>query len=179
MLHSLIIDDFLEDFSGWRTWADGCRYTEETNDVDGISYPGICRDLPTYGAIKRLSAIMGQTITLNALFMRLSLAGTPVPHWAHHDGAMGQFSLMVYMNRAEDCQGGTALLRHKDGEPDHGTWLRDTNQPERWQMVSACEMVPNRAFIFRSTLWHSALPIGGFGDSSSNGRLVLTGFFDL
>jgi hypothetical protein len=179
MLHSMVIDDFLPDFTGWRAWADTCSFRDEVNPADGVSYPAICRDVPTYGTQQRLAAIMGRPVNLHALFLRLSLAGVPVPHQAHHDQAMGDFSLMLYLNRPEHCQGGTALLEHADGEPDEPTWRRDTNTPDKWRVLSLCQMRANSAFIFRSNLWHRAEPIGGFGDSTANGRLVMTGFFSL
>ncbi len=178
MLHSVILDDFLPDFAGWRAWADGLTYRDEVNPVDGVTYPGICREVPTFGTRARLSAIMGRPITLNRLFLRLTLEGMTVPHHAHHDAAMGEFSMMVYLNRAEHCAGGTALIEHISGvDPDVETWQRDTNRAHMWRDVSLCQMAPNRAFVFRSNLWHRAEPIGGFGTDAANGRLVMTGFF--
>jgi hypothetical protein len=178
MLHSVILDDFLPDFEGWRAWADGLTFRDELNPADGVNYPGICREVPTFGTRARLSAIMGRPVKLHTLFMRLSLEGTPAPHQAHNDAAMGDFSLMVYLNRRKHCQGGTALLEHISGrEPDLETWQRDTNRPHMWREYSLCQMAPNRAFIFRSNLWHRAEPVGGFGTDPANGRLVMTGFF--
>lgn len=178
MLHSMILDDFLSDFAGWRAWADTCKFTDQVNPADAVSYPAICTAVPTYGTIRRLSALMGRPVEITASFLRLSLGGVPVPHQAHHDGLMGDFSCMLYLNRAEHCAGGTSLLEHTSGEePDAQTWERDTNVPQMWRVKSLCEMVPNRAFIFRSTLLHRAEPIGGFGDSVKNGRLVWTTFF--
>ncbi len=177
MLHSMIIDEFLSDFAGWRAWADTCQFTDQVNPADGVTYPAIFKDVPTYGTIQRLSAIMGRQISLNALFMRLSVLGCPCPHQAHHDAVMGDFSLMLYMSRAEHCRGGTALLEHVGGQIDADTWHRDTNVVEKWRVLSLCEMQPNRAFIFRSQLWHRAEPVNGFGTDAINGRLVMTAFF--
>lgn len=175
-LHSLIVDDWLYDFDGWRAWADGLTYASETNPVDNVAYPGIFREVPRWGTQQRLAAFFGPVV-IHALFLRLSLKGVPVPHQAHHDGAMGEYSLMLYLNRPEHCAGGTSLIRHVDGEPDEWTWQRDTNTPEKWQVMSLCEMRANRAFIFRSNLWHRAEPIGGFGSDARDGRLVMTAFF--
>lgn len=178
MLHSVILDDFMPGFAGWRAWADGLEYRDEVNPADGVTYPGIYRDVPTFGTRCRLSQVMGRPIELHALFLRLSLEGVTVPHQAHHDALMGDFSMMVYMNRAKDCRGGTALLEHVSGQdPDVATWLRDTNRPHMWKERALVQMVPNRAFIFRSSLWHRAEPVGGFGADAADGRLVLTGFF--
>jgi hypothetical protein len=118
--------------------------------------------------------------------MRLSLADVPVPHQAHTDTVMGDFSMMLYMNRAEHCQGGTSLVRHVTGmdtdpidEESQKVWLRDTNIPEMWTPYTRCEMRTNRAFIFRANLMHRAEPLGGFGTDATNGRLVMTAFFNL
>lgn len=182
-LHSQIIDDFLPGFDVWRGMADRVEYRDVVSPTDGVTYPGIV-DL---SGLKMdfaglLADVMGRPVTVNHLFLRLSLAGSKPPHWAHHDGLMGQYSLMVYLNRPEHCAGGTALLEHADewcdGPPDDATWLRDTNDPDMWRIVSRCPMVTNRAFIFRANLWHAALPLGGFGSGPEDGRLVLTAFFE-
>lgn len=120
------------------------------------------------------------------LFLRRSLAGCKAPHQAHTDFSMGQFSLMVYLNRAEHCRGGTALLRNREtGEESNPTdaygeqvWRRDTNNPAAWDKTLMCAMKPNRAFIFKADLYHRAEPIGGFGADSKDGRMVMTMFFD-
>lgn len=178
MLHSAVLDDFLPNFSEWRSWADTLTFRPERNEADGVTYPGICTAVPTFGTRNRLAAIMGRPVDLHALFLRLSLEGVHVPHQAHHDGLMGDFSLMLYLNRPEHCRGGTSLIEHVSGtDPDAETWERDTNVPEKWRVISLCQMRANRAFIFRSTLWHRAEPIGGFGTDTTNGRLVLTAFF--
>lgn len=184
--HSIIIDDFLSDFEGWREWADTAKYQPIENPVDGVVYPGICTAIPSFGTQQRLSLVMGANVKLRTLFMRLSLDGVDVPHQAHTDAVMGEYSLMLYLNRAEHCRGGTSLVRHVSGMDSHPTtpeqvamWERDTNAPGKWSIYSMAEMKPNRAFIFRSDLFHRAEPVGGFGTDSTNGRLVLTAFFDL
>jgi hypothetical protein len=178
MLHSITLDNFSWRFDEIRSFADHANYEDVTNPVDGVVYPGICRDVPEFDILNRLRRLrfLGP-IENPTMFMRLSTEGTTPPHWAHSDESMGRYSLMLYLNRAEHAKGGTALLRHRDGEPDIEVWARDTNLPEQWEILSVCEMRPNRAFIFRSELWHAALPIGGFGKDATNGRLVLTVFF--
>ena len=46
------------------------------------------------------------------MFMRMSPEGVHVPHAAHHDGSMGNYRMMLYLNREPDCQGGTELLSY-------------------------------------------------------------------
>lgn len=179
-LTSSIIDDFLDDFARWRAWLDEATYADVTNDADGVVYPGICGDLP--GELQdeiryKLVASAGVT-KVNYLFARLSVTGSNPPHWAHHDGSMGARSLMLYMNRPQHCDGGTAMLRHRDGEPSPEVWARDTNDAARWHLESVCHMRTNRAFVFRADQWHAALPRGGFGRDAYDGRLVITAFFE-
>lgn len=176
--HSIIVDDFLPDFDDWRAWADKQTYSPLINPADGVEYPGICKDVPVYGTRLRLEAIMQHPVKINAAFMRLSLEGSRAPHQAHHDGLMGQYSLMMYMNRPEHCQGGTGLVRHVSGD-DLTHWETDHSDPDKWRVYSLCEMKANRAFIFRANLMHRAEPIGGFGTDATNGRLVYTAFFDI
>lgn len=179
-MHSLIIDDFLDDFERWRACLDATSYVDITSDADGVVYPGICAELPQelQGEIRyKLQAVAGLT-KVNYLFARLSIEGASPPHWAHHDGAMGARSLMLYMNRPEHCDGGTAMLRHKEGDPSPQVWARDTNKPQQWHLESVCPMHANRAFIFRADQWHAAMPLGGFGKTARDGRLVITCFFE-
>lgn len=176
--HSMIIDEFLPDFDDFRAWADVQSYGPVINPADGVEYPGICKSVPVFGTRVRLQAIMGQPVNIRTAFMRLSLEGSRAPHQAHNDALMGQYSLMLYLNRAEHCRGGTSLVRHVSGD-DISYWHTDHSDPDKWQVYSMAEMQPNRAFIFRAELFHRAEPIGGFGNDPANGRLVFTCFFDV
>lgn len=176
--HSMIIDGFLPDFDDFRAWADTQLYAPVVNPADGVEYPGICANVPTWGTRQRLESIFGQPVKINTAFMRLSLEGVQAPHQAHNDALMGQYSLMLYLNRAEHCQGGTSLVRHASGD-DMAHWETDHSKPEMWRVYSMCEMRPNRAFIFRAELFHRAEPVNGFGRDATDGRLVYTCFFDL
>ncbi len=177
MLHSIIIDDFSRRFAEIREHADHADYSGVVSPVDGVEYPGIAH-VPEFDVLNRLRRLRVLGPIQNPIsFMRLSVEGSKPPHWAHHDASMGKYSLMLYLNRAEHCQGGTALLEHKQGEPTPEQWAADTYDPTQWRVLSLCEMVPNRAFVFRSDLWHAALPLGGFGKDASDGRLVYTVFF--
>ncbi len=175
-----VLDDFLPEFVRWRAFADGAYYADVVSPVDGVAYPGIVdlsQAAPLFVGL--LGRAMGRPVSINHLFMRLSLAGMHPPHWAHHDALMGDWSMMLYLCRPEHCEGGTALLEHVSGtDPDDATWTRDTNRPEQWRTLSVCPMATNRAFIFPARMWHAALPKGGFGTSAADGRLVLTAFFN-
>jgi hypothetical protein len=179
-LQSLIVDGFLEDFARWRAWCDTATYGDVVSDVDRVTYPGICADLPPElrEEIRFKLQALASMQRMDWLFARLSPRGSHPPHFAHHDGSMGQWSMMLYMNRAEHCDGGTAMLAYSAGrEPSEEEWRRDTNKPSQWNLRSVCDMQPNRAFIFRAEQWHAALPTGGFGTTPADARLVITSFF--
>lgn len=184
----LIQDGFLSDYGRARRWADGASFSDTTNPVDGVVYPGICADIPEWlrGDIEAgVERMTGAPAKIHHLFARLSTKGMKAPHQAHTDSTMGGYSLMVYLNRPEDCRGGTALVRHKvtgmDSNPEDYleelVWKRDTNKGDAWEETERCEMKSNRGCVFPAEKMHRAEPVGGYGTEQKHGRLVLTAFF--
>ena len=188
-MSAIIIDDFFTDFDAVRRWADEARFIDVTNDVDGVVYPDVCIEIPSWLLMEThtgAARALGWTPLLRVLFARLSVAGKVAPHQAHTDVTMGQYSMMVYLNRPEHCRGGTSILRHietgaernpTDAEGE-AIWRRDTNVATAWEHTAMCGMKPNRALIFPADLYHRAEPVGGFGSDSKDGRIVMTMFFD-
>lgn len=186
-----VIDNFLPNWSELRAYCDSASYDDIVNPVDGVTYPGICVDVPTevkHELSKRLAVVHGNNVELRTVFFRLSPKGTVAPHQAHTDSTMGQYSMMLYMNHDRDAEGGTSLVRHKAtgitsdenlSEFGQRIWLRDTNDYDKWSIYKLVGMRPNRAFVFDSRLMHRAEPVQGFGFSKKNARLVLTAFYDL
>ena len=182
------VEGFITDYDKFRDHCDGLDYEGITNPFDGIFYPGVSVDIPEYvkrEVIDKIEFIEGKDIDIKALFLRLSTENTIGPHQAHTDSLMGKKSLMLYMSREEDCQGGTAFVTHETGmnstpvnEYGEELWKKDTNNPDKWEVTDLCEMKPNKACIFDASLMHRAEPIGGFGINSIDGRLVLTAFYD-
>jgi hypothetical protein len=160
-----------------------------TNPVDGVFYPNVTDDIPTEVSAeveKKLSLLLGFEIKLNALFLRLSPGGVHVPHPVHTDLSMGKLAFMLYLNRKDDCLGGTSFVAHKrTGMKSHPVnnyqvkiWEADYSDLDKWQILDVCEMRPNRGLVFDASLMHCALPVGGFGKCAEDARLVLTGFLD-
>lgn len=184
---AVLADDFFIDFDVVRKHFDDAVYQDVVNPVDGVTYPGITM-LPAWMIVEVLQGVrkmMGWSPICRTIFARLSLAGTKAPHQAHTDNSMGQYSLMLYLNRPEDCCGGTALLQHWNGmerapteQADVDLAMRDTNIHSAWSPMLDVAMKTNRAFIFAADLFHRAEPVGGFGSTPQDGRLVLTMFFD-
>lgn len=183
------VDDFLPSYEKLRRHCDNLNYDGITNPVDGIFYPGISIDIPTeiqQEVLLQLEELHGEPVRLNYMFLRRTLAGTEMPHQVHSDDSMGQFTLILYLNRPENCQGGTSLVQHLNGmyctpTDDYGIalWQRDQDKPEQWNVYHECEMRSNVGFVFASWLLHRAEPIGGFGQSNKDGRLILACFYTL
>ena len=189
MASEIIIDSFLSDFDSFRAYCDTVVYDGEKNPVDGVFYPGISLDIPDEikeEVVFKIEKEVDRKISVNAFFLRLTTEKMEAPHQAHTDTSMGKFSLMLYLNRMEDCEGGTSYVMHKRtglsshpiNEKQINTWKEDCNNPDAWQITNICPMIPNRAFIFNANAMHRAEPVGGFGSNAANGRLVLTVFFD-
>lgn len=184
----MTLNDFLQSFEALRAYADTATFEDVENSADGVVYPKICEDIPGEcrdEILQRLAILKGEPLAHCKLFMRLSPKGVHVPHQAHTDNVMGTGSLMLYLNREEHCAGGTALVRHKASgityAPEDDAYVdlvrADANNPDAWEIVEAVPMLPNRAFIFDARLFHRAEPLGGFGFTPANARLVLTAFF--
>jgi len=176
----MIEDNFLDDFERYRAHCDRVRYTGEVCPIDDKVYPGISTDIPDHIRQEicfKIEYIMGCDIYPKYMFMRLTTAGEYVPHQAHNDAAMAQWTFLLYLNREDHCKGGTDFVRHVDGN-DLEAWPTDHNIPEKWEIVEMCEMKENRACIFEAHKMHRAQPLGGFGTDREDGRLVLVCFFD-
>ncbi len=182
----MVIDGFLDTFDSLRAYADDAKFGDE--DVEGVVYPLICRHIPTAireEILQRLAVIMGRPLVRPIMFMRLSPEGVHCPNQVHADNSMGDYSLMLYLNRPEHCQGGTAKVRHKETgigfAPQSGTYAdyvhNSRNNMDEWEPVEAIPMWPNRAFLFPANTLHRADPVGGFGSNNEDARLVLTVFF--
>jgi hypothetical protein len=179
----ILIDDFLSDFEAFNRYAREIDYSGVVNPVDGVMYPHISTEILSEVAaevVDKVQQEMGQ-IVINTLFLRLTTRNTKgAPHQAHNDASMGDFSLMLYM---QDGPGGTSFVEHIEEDMKYGPteeqlpiWARDTNVPEAWKIHDMAEMKANRVCIFPSNWMHRAEPIGGFGESTADGRLVMTAF---
>lgn len=183
----IVIDDFLPEFEELQSYAKTATFTDVVNEVDGVNYPLICDEIPNHLRLAVLCAV-AKHFYLPAspvMFMRRSPAGIHCPHQVHSDASMGAHSLMLYLNAEDDCDGGTSFLSHRalgiayhPALPEAVTVIQaDQNRAEAWQVRDMVDMTPNRAVIFDSDRLHRAEPVGGFGDTPENTRVVLTCFF--
>lgn len=183
----IVIDDFLPEFSELQQCARTANFTDAVNSFDGVTYPQICADIPEHLrlAVFCMIAKYFDAPESPTIFMRRSPAGVPCPHQVHSDASMGEYSLMLYLNAEDDCEGGTSFLSHALTGIAYNPELpeavavvvADQNRTEAWRVRKMVDMKPNRAVIFDASALHRAEPVGGFGDTPENTRVVLTCFF--
>ena len=122
--------------------------------------------------------------------LRLTLAGDTGRYCVHVDVGV-DWSGVLYLNRPEQCRGGTSFFRHRATGTEHAPTNaadlvrcnaktaqealdrilgRDSNDASQWEPTVTVPMQFNRLVLFRPLLWHSAGD--GFGDSPASGRLV-------
>lgn len=159
------------------------KFKDEMNDIDGIVYPLICRDIPE-SVTKAIDNICHKFLGRDAHnvteFMRASPAGVHCPNPVHHDGSMGEYSLMLYTS----TEGGTAFVAHDElgvsvsctNPMINDVIANDSKDINKWKTIDYAQAMPNRAVIFPANLMHAAAPIGGFGEGIT-ARTVYTRFF--
>jgi len=185
----LVIDNFLDGFDAFRKECDNKDFSGMTNPVDGVFYPGINADIPAHiqdEITNKVSAAIGKRAELQMAFLRLSPKGTSAPHQAHNDAVMASYGMIIYMNNAMHCDGGTAFVDHKETSMEYGptsndqlaVWEKDNGDRDKWSVIDMCEMKENRALLFNSAKMHRSEPIGGFGSNNVDGRLVMCCFLN-
>jgi len=127
---------------------------------------------------------------------RLTLASDNQLAKIHVDPSF--WSGILYLNRLEDCRGGTEFFRHiatgtdqvpitieginAMGYPSYQAMSeqilsKDALDRSKWEHTMTVPMRFNRLVLLRPWLWHTSGP--GFGNSVENGRLVYLMFFKL
>ena len=165
------------------------KFEDFTSPADGVVYPGINQSIPEYVSdelLVRLSDILDDSITNPIVFARATHENTPpAPHYIHSDKIMADYSCHVYLSKVWPYGSGTAIWEHKTqgnkhtDETDVDTVINDMNSSDNWFHVKQCQGKFNRILMHDASLWHSAEPYGGWGESHLNGRVVLTCFFSV
>ena len=176
----IVIDGFLDSYKELKELSLSCEFADRENPVDGVVYPHIFDDIPEHIKDEIREKIQPRR---DFMFMRMSPENAHAPHIAHTDNSMGKYSLMLYLN---DGPGGTSLLRHKKTgicyAPEDGEYTAiaqaDMNRIDAWAVTEHIPMKQNRAAVFDAHYFHRADPVGGFGSTQADSRIVLTCFYD-
>lgn len=132
----------------------------------------------------------GKVVVPNSMFFRTTLENTETAY-IHSDRATGAHTCVCYLSGHED-EYGTAFYRHKPTGLTEMPSFEDMEtmgifdmlakdmvgrDEDKWEMVDFVQGKFNRAVIFDAPLFHSRIPITGFGEDSNNGRLVWVSHF--
>ena len=183
----IIADSFIQSIDDLCRYAESCDFIGVVNPYDGVTYPDINTEIPAHivnEVIEGIERETGVVPKVKAMFLRMSIDGVNVPHIAHTDNSMGEYSLMLYLSDRDGS--GTAMITHKASgisyAPEKPEFINvvvgDQNDLSAWRMDDFCQSKVNRAAIFNASKFHCALPVGGFGSSQKSARIVLTCFFE-
>ena len=191
----IIIDDFLRDPDTFRQRAIGLKYKNAgtypgRNSVERIRIDGLAEDISFVVQERLIEPNPPQSHGK----CRLTLASDDEPGRIHVDPSF--WSGILFLSRADDCQGGTEFYRHlptgtdevprtvreanafgyeSPAEMSHQILEKDGGDRSKWERTMTVPMRFNRLLLLRPWLWHTSGP--GFGDSVENGRLVYLMFF--
>jgi hypothetical protein len=100
----------------------------------------------------------------------------------HIDVECGSHGAILYLNLPHQCRGGTAFWRHRAADVDRlppgaspelsNHLLSDGADEANWDLSSIVGMRWNRCLVYKTNMFHSRLPLTGFGDEPANGRLI-------
>jgi len=189
----LIVDDVYDDPERMREAALRLDYPVPAT---GANYAGrnSSGKLLLPDADKMLSWVVGEPL-VGAVerahgALRLTSACDTGRYRVHVDVGV-DWSGVLYLNRPEQCRGGTSFFRHRGTGTEHAPTTaadlvrcnaktaqetldrilgRDSNDAAQWESTVTVPMQFNRLVLFRPLLRHS--DGDGFGDSTGSGRLV-------
>lgn len=182
----IVYDEFLGDPDAAIADAHGSGF-RDVEYSDGVTYPDLSPgedEEIRRAVISGIQQLCGFDIDVNEYFYRSRRKGVGVPHWAHVDCEISEYTAVLYLaDPDEGVKAGTAILEHVNGwrgAPDTDErldeWKKDTNDESKWNIVEFADMKKNRMVIFRADELHAAFPKEGLGEDH-NGRLILVVFF--
>ena len=194
--HLFVIDDFLRNADAVRAEALSLDYRVEGrfpgyNSVQKIRIEGLDQ---VVSALVREPVRALETEGGSHGNCRLALASDDQPGRIHID--QSHWSVILYLSRPEDCQGGTEFYRHiptgTDRVPMGEAGLKaagyssyeelqrdildkDALDRSKWELTMSVPMRFNRLVLLSPHYWHTSGP--GFGTSIEDGRLIYLMFF--
>ena len=183
------IDDFFVNPNAVYSEISSGRFEDIESDWDNQRYPDINKNISVEiqdYVTQTLSKVLAAKVVVQTIFARVTCRNTPdPPHHIHSDRAMSTHACHVYLSKHWPENSGTSFWRHKDHGStdssviDSSVITQDTKNREQWIKTFTCQGQYNRLFVHDANLFHCAEPVGGWGDDATNGRLVLTCFFNL
>jgi len=194
MSEILKIDNFTPDIQSVRDSVVSGGFSTETGP-DGAQYTGISKfQVPHW--YERIAHFIGHRITPRLSCFRLNLAGE-LPHsWVHSDDICAQFASVLYLNKPDQCWGGTAFWQHTqkhidrlpsraelafhniDADKFYASMNVEWKQLFLWDQIGFVPMRFNRFITYPTCLFHSRFPFEAFGKGPEDGRLIWICFYD-
>ena len=178
-------DGFFRDPVAARAAVLAGNFADIANPADGVVYPAINHELPTSVVAEVLAGIeflTGRAPELRSIFARATYAGLVAENKIHSDLVMGSFAAHVYLSPGWPAGAGTSFWANKRVGMVHKASMDPTvirtNHIEDWDRYLSVQAAFNRMLIHRGDAWHLAEPVGGWGSTPEDGRLVITAFFD-
>jgi len=183
-----VIDEFFPEyeFELVQAYARQLEYRPEESPLDHVVYPNI--GLPVPDVVKErieqsMMWLLGFKPIERQSAFRLSPRGSEPPQWAHTDAEVSRYAFFCYINPGPSS---TVLLEHRrtgmrmhpSNEAELQAWKEDHDNEEAWRIIGEVPGAPNRALVMRSDLMHAAMPRIGYGEDTSDARLILLSFFD-
>ena len=189
----VVVDDFCPDVedvvrsaraAGFAPWSPNRGEMGEYR-YDGMGFVGDHAKL-----LKCIVPAVGNVIVPNLMFFRLATESTEQAS-IHSDRETGNWTCVAYLSEHEQPSG-TAFYRHKPTgliEMPSVQEMKDmgifeelkadivSRDPDKWEQIDYVEGKFNRALIFYAPLFHSRLPVNGFGTTAEEGRLVWVSHF--
>lgn len=185
-----IVDNFLDDPMVVRNNAIQEGFTDQ--EFQGSTYHTVNTNIPI--EIKnKIEDVYGTCITMHVAAFRQGKKNSPIHNLVHADNSCAKMAAVLYLNKPEDCAGGTAFWTHvktgwdkmpSDTELQKAGYTLDSfgkewHEKDKWKLTSICGMRFNRIVFYPTEAFHSRWPFEGFGNNESNARLILAAFFDL
>ena len=132
----------------------------------------------------------GAVIVPNTMFFRITKRDTESAY-IHSDRSTGAHTCVCYLSDHSETYG-TGFYRHKPTgllempsfEDQETLGIAEqlaedmvARTPDKWEMVDFVQGQYNRAVIFNAALFHSRVPITGFGTNQEEGRLIWASHF--
>ena len=189
----LVVDNFCPDIeqviqsahaAGFGTWR------PNKGEVGSSVYEGMGFWGDHSLMVASLMRAIGGVAVPNSVYFRVTNVGME-PAYIHSDRMSGNHTCVAYLTDHEDTYG-TAFWRHKrTGWTEMPTFeqMRDagvldemkadmvSRDSDKWEQLDFVQGRKNRALIFPAPLFHSRVPVGGFGDCAENGRIVWVSHF--
>ena len=192
----LVVDDFCAEIdkvresvfaAGFDTW------NPNKGEVGSSIYEGMGFWGDHALMLRSLMKAVGGIVIPNTLYFRATNSMTEQAY-IHSDRQTGNHTCVCYMTDHDENYG-TAFYRHKKTgwlEMPSFEQMRElgvmeamaedmtSRDPDKWEKVDFVKGRKNRALIFSAPLFHSRVPVHGFGTDAETARLVwATHFYKL